>query len=835
MSINRTFRLLVVMCTLAAAACGGGGGGGGGASGGGTGTPTPVPSAPTNLVATAGNASVMLSWNPSMGATSYNVKRAAVSGGPYTVIATQSGQTYSDSALTNGTNYYYVVSALNAGGESVNSTEASAQPTAPAQIPSVPSNLSAASGNATVTLTWSASASATGYHVKRATTSGGPYMQIAAPSAATYIDTAVSNGTSYYYVVSALNTAGESANSAQVTAVPTVPASGIANGTYYFVNVNSGLVLGDPGTGGSGVVVQQATPSGNTGQLWTVTSLGSGLYSIVNVGAALPLDANNSGGSGTAVDVYTSNGGANQKWSFTALSSGVYAISPSYNPALNIDINSSSVAAGAAVQVFTASNAANQQFQLVPSGAQATIIVNPVIHQAPVTDQILGMNMAYWYDPSNAAIVPALQTAGIKALRWPGGSGSDVYHWSTNSLCGGGYTANAANFSNFLTDVVVPSGVDLAVTANYGTNAACTGPGDPSEAAAWVTAAKTNGHHVSHWTVGNEVYGTWETDMHAIKNDPATYATAVGTASGSTGFYPQMKAADPNTLIGVVVQPNSVAASGKSWDPTVLSNASYDFVEYHFYAQAPGRETDAYLVGQAAQALTSSINSVKADLAAAGHANTPIYVGELGSVYTNPGIQSTSITQALYAGQVLGELMNAGVSRATWWIGFGGCFTSTSSANPNYSSSLYGWQTYGGYNVFSDGGNSCGPTAAGVLLPTARAFQLFSSVAVDGEFGLAAPVAGDAGDVRAYAATHGGGTVLVLFNTNETTAKTVTVMLAGKATSSAVTVQTYDKSIYDQSKTGVWAPPTTTSMGTQSLPLMLTLTPWSMNIVTIAR
>ena len=49
---------------------------------------------------------------------------------------------------------------------------------------------------------------------------------------------------------------------------------------------------------------------------------------------------------------------------------------------------------------------------------------------------------------------------------------------------------------------------------------------------------------------------------------------------------------------------------------------------------------------------------------------------------------------------------------------------------------------------------------------------------------------------------------------------------------------TYDKSIYDQSNPGnsggvVWADPTTTDLGAQTLPLTLTLTPWSMNVVTI--
>jgi len=91
--------------------------------------------------------------------------------------------------------------------------------------PGAPTNLRATAGNAQVSLTWSATTGATSYHVKRATTSGGPYSQIAAPTAAAYTDSSLTNGTTYYYVVSALDSAGEGANSAQVTATPTAVAS----------------------------------------------------------------------------------------------------------------------------------------------------------------------------------------------------------------------------------------------------------------------------------------------------------------------------------------------------------------------------------------------------------------------------------------------------------------------------------------------------------------------------------------------------------------------------------------------------------------------------------
>ena len=182
--------------------------------------PAQVPAVPAGLVATAGNAQVSLTWTASGGATSYHVKRATASGGPYTQVGVPTTASYTDSGLTNGTTYYYVVSAVDAAGESANSAQASAEPVAPAQVPAVPGGLVATAGNAQVSLTWTASTGATSYHVKRATVSGGPYTQVGAPTASSYTDTGLTNGTKYYYVVSAVDAAGESANSAQVSATP---------------------------------------------------------------------------------------------------------------------------------------------------------------------------------------------------------------------------------------------------------------------------------------------------------------------------------------------------------------------------------------------------------------------------------------------------------------------------------------------------------------------------------------------------------------------------------------------------------------------------------------
>jgi len=184
-----------------------------------------APPAPTGLTAAPGNNRVDLDWNASSGATSYNVKRATVSGGPYSPLATGVTTTsYADTTAVNGTTYHYVVSAVNAAGESPDSNQASATP-APPPPPNPPTGLAAAPGNNRVDLNWNASSGATSYNVKRATVSGGPYSTIATGVTTTsYADTTAVNGTTYFYVVSAVNSAGESLNSNQASATPAPPA-----------------------------------------------------------------------------------------------------------------------------------------------------------------------------------------------------------------------------------------------------------------------------------------------------------------------------------------------------------------------------------------------------------------------------------------------------------------------------------------------------------------------------------------------------------------------------------------------------------------------------------
>ncbi|MCX6878473.1 MAG: hypothetical protein NTW21_32360 [Verrucomicrobia bacterium] len=140
----------------------------------------------------------------------------------------------------------------------------------PVTVPLAPSGLGATVGDAQVTLSWAAATGATGYNVKRSTTSGAGYALIGTSSVPTYTDPGVINGTPYYYVVSATNSAGESANSAEVGATPSVPPATAAKDMLSF----------GPGAIISGTTIAWTVPYGTAlpglAPAFTVSALATG-------------------------------------------------------------------------------------------------------------------------------------------------------------------------------------------------------------------------------------------------------------------------------------------------------------------------------------------------------------------------------------------------------------------------------------------------------------------------------------------------------------------------------------------------------------------------------
>ena len=164
---------------------------------------------PTGLTATTTlDGQIDLTWNEVIDGISYNVKRSADSGGPYTVVAPEIESTsFSDTDIIGDLVHYYVVSANTPRGESANSTEA--QGTALALPPSAPSGLRAIAGDSTVALSWipNSEGDIAGYHVYRSTTlgSGSILLSSSLLSNPEFTDDTAANFKLYNYAVTAVD------------------------------------------------------------------------------------------------------------------------------------------------------------------------------------------------------------------------------------------------------------------------------------------------------------------------------------------------------------------------------------------------------------------------------------------------------------------------------------------------------------------------------------------------------------------------------------------------------------------------------------------------------
>lgn len=189
-----------------------------------------APAAPTNVIATGGTNQVTLSWAAVSGATSYNLYYATTSGVTKT-NGTQISNVTSPAVqggLAAGTTYYYIVTAVNSVGESVASTQVAAttlsavpSPT----VPAAPTGVTAVGGANQATINWTAVSGAASYNLYWSTTSGVTKTNGTKIAGATspYLQTGLAAGTTYYYVVTAVNSAGEGAASFQASAATSTP------------------------------------------------------------------------------------------------------------------------------------------------------------------------------------------------------------------------------------------------------------------------------------------------------------------------------------------------------------------------------------------------------------------------------------------------------------------------------------------------------------------------------------------------------------------------------------------------------------------------------------
>jgi hypothetical protein len=439
---------------------------------------------------------------------------------------------------------------------------------------------------------------------------------------------------------------------------------------------------------------------------------------------------------------------------------------------------------------------------LAAANADTQVTVNANQTMGTLSNTSYGINTAVWDGHMlDSASLSAVKNAGVKVLRYPGGSTSDVYHWQSNS----NNTSN--NFDQFMNGVQ-SIGAQPIITIDYGS-------GTAQEAAGWVHYANKGGsgyngpvptysggsstghtYGIKYWEIGNEIYGNgtyggsgWETDNHA--HTPATYA------SNLVSYAQAMKAVDSSIKIGAVLttpgnwpdgQTNS--ASPQPWNTTVLSNAcsSVDFVIAHWYPQNPGSESDSSLLGDASQianmasTLRSEINQYCGSHASA----VQIMVTETNSVSSAPGKQTVSVVNALFLADDYMSWLEHGAINVDWWDLHNGANAG------NNSSSLYGSANYGEYGVLANAscaGSACEPSA-NTPLPAYFGLQMLTKLGGPGDTMVSSSSSQSLVGVHAVKQSNGNLAVL-LINKDRNNSHSVSLSLNGYSASNTTTLYSY--------------------------------------------
>jgi hypothetical protein len=362
-----------------------------------------------------------------------------------------------------------------------------------------------------------------------------------------------------------------------------------------------------------------------------------------------------------------------------------------------------------------------------------------------------GVNTAIWdsnFDTPET--VSLLEEMGTRLLRGPGGSLSDEYHWSTDTSLSNTWLW-ATSFGQFAR-VATNIGAQAILTVNYGT-------GSPNEAAAWVAYAnalatspvslgvdasgrdwQTAGYWASlrasaplahddgrnflrlgreaplafrYWEIGNECYGTWETDSNSRAHDAYTYA------SNARQFIEQMKAVDTTIQVGVVAAPGEETyANGYAdhpalnpltgqmhhgWTPVLLATlkslgVTPDFLIHHRYPEytdknsPAGGDSDSFLLQCSTQWAIDAVDLRQQirDYFGANGSNIELFCTENNSDAGAQGKQSTSLVNGLYYADSLAALFQTEFNSFIWWD-----LRNATDTSGWFDSSLYGWRTYG--------------------------------------------------------------------------------------------------------------------------------------------
>jgi cellulose binding protein with CBM2 domain/fibronectin type III domain protein len=376
-----------------------------------------------------------------------------------------------------------------------------------------------------------------------------------------------------------------------------------------------------------------------------------------------------------------------------------------------------------------------------PASAQvsASVTVDATASLGTVPAHAIGLSTAVYDGDMNDAAIPALlKAAGIDALRYPGGSYSDIYNWQTETAAAGGYVAPDTSFSDFMS-TVTSAGAAPIITVNYGT-------GTSSLAAAWVQAAASD--NVQYWEVGNEVYGNgtyganWEADAHcdtSLNGSPVTIGSEPSQtydcgpaqyAANFLQFQSAMHADNANAKVCAVLTtpgfwPDGVTNSEypQSWNQTVLTalGSNTQCVIVHYYpggSSAAGMLTDPSDISGIVSTLHSEISSYAG---ISNPASVPIIVTE-----TNSTIDLDTQPAALFGADMYMTWLENGVANVDWWNEHNGEGT---------VSTVDGATDYGDQGIFSNNTNYGGTTEPAVDTPFAPyyAIEMLSKLAAPGD------------------------------------------------------------------------------------------------------
>ena len=437
----------------------------------------------------------------------------------------------------------------------------------------------------------------------------------------------------------------------------------------------------------------------------------------------------------------------------------------------------------------------------------APSVVNVTVNAAQpvrvVDARHFGVNTAVWDSILDTSVTTNLLTEmGAGALRFPGGSLSDDYHWATNTTDSNTWQW-ATSFDQFA-QVAIAAGAQVFVTADYGS-------GTPAEAAAWVQESNVTNHYgFKYWEIGNEVYGSWETDTNTVPHDPYTYAQRFQQ------YYTQMKAVDPTIKIGAVAVPGEdsyanntnhpvvnpvTGVTHNGWTPVMLATlrslgVTPDFLIYHRYPQSPGGESDQGLLLSNVTWSTDTAdlrNQLNDYLGATAAAGVELDNTENNSVSSSPGKQTTSLVNGLFLADSLCAAMNTEFNSVTWWDLRNGQETTN-----NNSPALYGWRQYGDYGVV----DSVDPPGPADTYPTFYVERLLQHFARSGDQLVSAtsdyPLLG----VCAAQRTNGGLTLLVV-NKSASNAFNTNITVSGAMPGSTGTLYSYGIPQDNAAETGV--------------------------------